>query len=144
MSERDEVDDCQCEQPWHARNDPLPLQGSNLPIWLGVQGEAVGLRIAAELADGWNFSGVGTLADFRRKRDTLRRFAETAGRDASTVEVSAQIKVDPDDRDSLERCLAFARAGCEHLILYVDPRVGPAGLNRLADRVVAPLRDVRV
>lgn len=128
----------------HARNDPPPVQGSQLPIWLGVQGEAVGLRIAAELADGWNFSGVGSLADFRRKRDTLRRFVEAAGRDASSVEVSAQIKVDPDDhRDSLERCIAFAREGCEHLVLYVDPRVGPAGLRRLADRVVAPLDGLR-
>lgn len=127
----------------HARNDPAPVQGARMPIWLGVQGEAVGLRVAAELADGWNFSGVGTLDDFSRKRATLLRYAESAGRDPGEIEISAQLKVDPSDvREALGRCTGFLRAGCSHVVLYVDPRTGPAGLERLVAGVVRPLRDV--
>lgn len=33
-------------------------------------------------------------------------------------------------------------AGCQHIVLYVDPRVGPCGLERLAAGVVAPLREL--
>jgi alkanesulfonate monooxygenase SsuD/methylene tetrahydromethanopterin reductase-like flavin-dependent oxidoreductase (luciferase family) len=126
----------------HARNDPRPVQGAAMPIWLGVQGERVGLRIAAELADGWNFSGVGTLDDFSRKRQALVRHAEELGRDPSTIEVSAQVRVDPaDPQEALAACAAFVEAGASHVILYVDPRTGPAGIERLAHAVVGPLRN---
>lgn len=126
----------------HARNDPLPVQGSGLPIWLGVQGERVGLRLAAELADGWNFSGIGGLADFRRKRAIVLDAMESFGRDRGAMEVSAQLKADPGDgAAALGLCSSFVEAGCQHVILYVDPRVGPAGVDALAHSVVKPLRD---
>jgi alkanesulfonate monooxygenase SsuD/methylene tetrahydromethanopterin reductase-like flavin-dependent oxidoreductase (luciferase family) len=125
----------------HARNDPLPVQGSSLPIWLGVQGERVGLRLAAELADGWNFSGIGGLEAFRRKRAILLEGVEACGRDRGAVEISAQLKVDPrDGAAALELCSSFVEAGCQHVVLYVDPRVGPAGVDALASSVVEPLR----
>jgi alkanesulfonate monooxygenase SsuD/methylene tetrahydromethanopterin reductase-like flavin-dependent oxidoreductase (luciferase family) len=125
----------------HARNDPPPMQGAAMPIWLGVQGERVGLRIAAELADGWNFSGVGELEDFRRKRSVLVRYAEAAGRDPASIEVSAQVRVDPADPEgALASCSAYVEAGSTHVILYLDPRSGAPGLERLADAVVASLR----
>jgi len=112
-----------------------------LPIWLGVQGERVGLRMAAEMADGWNFSGVGDLEDFRRKRGVLMQFAESAGRDPAEIEISAQLRMDPAAPDAaLATCTAFVEAGCEHVILYLDPRAGPDGLARLAADVVQPLR----
>ena len=125
----------------HARNDPLPVQGSALPILMGVQGERVGLRIAAELADGWNFSGVGDLADFSRKRGVLLDAADEFGRDRSAIEVSAQLKVDPSNAPAaLDLCSAFIDAGCQHVILYLDPRAGPAGVDAVARSVVEPLR----
>lgn len=125
----------------HARNDPRPIQGAALPIWLGVQGERVGLRMAAELADGWNFSGVGELEDFRRKRSALIRYAEDVGRDSAAIEVSAQLRVDPADPErALASCSGYVEAGCTHVVLYFDPRSGSTGLERLAEAVVAPLR----
>lgn len=125
----------------HARNDPLPVQGSALPVWLGVQGERVGLRLAAELADGWNFSGVGDLEDFRRKRGILLDAAAGFGRAPGAIEVSAQLRVDPSDAEAgLERCAAYVKAGCQHVILYLDPRTGPAGVDALVSSVVEPLR----
>jgi alkanesulfonate monooxygenase SsuD/methylene tetrahydromethanopterin reductase-like flavin-dependent oxidoreductase (luciferase family) len=127
----------------HARNDPPPIQGARLPIWLGVQGERVGLKIAAEVADGWNFSGVGTVADFARKRELLRRFAEVTDRDPAEIEVSAQLRVDPaDPSEAVARCRAFVAAGCDHIVLYVDPAAGPKMITELARNVVAPLRDL--
>lgn len=128
----------------HARNDPLPVQGSAMPIWLGVQGERVGLPMAGELADGWNFSGVGSLDDFRRRRSIVLEAAERSGRPAGAIEISAQLKVDPvEPREGLDRCAAFIESGCDHVILYLDPRAGPAGVDLLADEVVAPLRALR-
>jgi len=125
----------------HARNDPAPVQGTALPLWLGVQGERVGLRIAAELADGWNFSGVGTLDDFRRKRSALMRHAEDLGRNPAEIEVSAQVRVDPmTPADAVTTCIDHIEAGCQHVILYVDPRSGPSGIERLAELVAQPLR----
>lgn len=125
----------------HARNDPLPVQGSGLPIWMGVQGERVGLRIAAELADGWNFSGVGDVAAFRRKRGILLDAAEGFGRDPDAIEVSAQLKVDPSDAPAaLDLCAGYIEAGCQHVILYLDPRSGPPGVDAMARSVVEPLR----
>ena len=125
-----------------ARNDPPPVQGERMPIWLGVQGEKVGLRLAAEMADGWNYSGVGSLADFSRKRDVLMGYAEAAGRDAASIVVSAQLRVDPTDpAPGLRLCSDYIQAGCEHVVLYVDARIGPTGMARLAASIVRPLRD---
>ncbi|MEW5990696.1 MAG: LLM class flavin-dependent oxidoreductase [Chloroflexota bacterium] len=125
----------------HARNDPLPVQGSALPIWLGVQGERVGLRLAAELADGWNFSGIGGLEAFRQKRAILLEGVEAFSRDRDAVEISAQVKVDPrEGAAALDLCSSFVDAGCQHVVLYLDPRVGPAGVDALAESVVEPLR----
>src|SRR6188472_3244710 len=105
----------------HARNDPLPLQGDGMPIWLGVQGEQVGLRMAAELADGWNFSGGDGIDVFAHKLDVLKRHADAVGRDMAEIEVSAQMRV---DRAALgearTQALAYANAGVQHLILYLD------------------------
>jgi alkanesulfonate monooxygenase SsuD/methylene tetrahydromethanopterin reductase-like flavin-dependent oxidoreductase (luciferase family) len=125
----------------HARNDPLPIQGNALPIWLGVQGERVGLRLAAELADGWNFSGVGDVEDFRRKRAILLEAADGFGREPGSIEISAQLRVDPSDAAAaLDRCASFVEAGCQHVILYLDPRTGPASVEALLRFVVEPLR----
>jgi alkanesulfonate monooxygenase SsuD/methylene tetrahydromethanopterin reductase-like flavin-dependent oxidoreductase (luciferase family) len=127
----------------HARNDPPPLTLGGPPIWLGTQGERVGMRLVATYADGWNFDG-GTVAEFAHKLEALDRACEAAGRDRATVEVSVQCRVgsNPDDRRAaLEYGREVARRGCDHLVLYLDPRAGPEGLRLLADEVAFPLRD---
>jgi len=126
----------------HARNDPPPMQGARMPIWLGVQGERVGLRMVAELADGWNFSGADGFDEFSRKLDVLRQHVDTVGRDMAEIEISAQMRVDraqlPDAR---RRAEAFVAAGVHHLILYLDGRQGPEMVDLAASEIVAPLRD---
>ncbi len=126
----------------HARNDPLPLQGERMPIWLGVQGEQVGLKMVAELADGWNFSGGDGIDVFAHKLDVLKRHADAVGRDMAEIEVSAQMRV---DRAALgearEQAQAYANAGVQHLILYLDGRQGPELVDLAASEIVAPVRD---
>ncbi len=126
----------------HARNDPPPLTPGGPPIWLGTQGERVGMRLVATYADGWNFSG-GSVAEFARKLKALDRACEAAGRDRASVEVSVQRRVgsSPEDRRAaLDYGREVARQGCDHLVLYLDPRSGPEGLRLLADEVARPLR----
>ena len=126
----------------HARNDPLPIQGERMPIWLGVQGEQVGLRIVAELADGWNYNGIYVGDAFVHKLDVLRRHADAVGRDMAGIEISAQIRVDRDDlADARERAESLVAAGVQHLILYLDAREGPGMVDVTAREIVAPLRD---
>ncbi len=126
----------------HARNDPLPLRGEQMPIWLGVQGERVGLRMVAELADGWNFSGAFPFEAFAPRLDVLRRHADDVGRDMAEIEVSAQMHVDPARLDDArDRAFQFVGAGVQHLILYLDGRQGPTMVDQAVDQIVAPLRD---
>jgi alkanesulfonate monooxygenase SsuD/methylene tetrahydromethanopterin reductase-like flavin-dependent oxidoreductase (luciferase family) len=126
----------------HARNDPLPLQGDRMPIWLGVQGEQVGLRLVAELADGWNYNAIFVSDEFTRKLDVLRRHADAVGRDMAQIEISAQMRVDRADLPAV-RTLAthLVAAGVDHLVLYLDAREGPGMVDLAADEIVAPLRD---
>jgi len=126
----------------HARNDPLPLQGERLPIWLGVQGLHVGMRLVAELADGWNFSGAFAQDELSTRVDAIKRNCEAIGRDPSEIEISAQLRVDVDDLASaLASCRRFVREGVRHMILYLDGRQGVDAVDRVVSEVVMALRD---
>jgi alkanesulfonate monooxygenase SsuD/methylene tetrahydromethanopterin reductase-like flavin-dependent oxidoreductase (luciferase family) len=126
----------------HARNDPLPLQGERMPIWLGVQGERVGLRMVAELADGWNFSGADAYESFGTKLDALRRHCDAVGRDIGQIEISVQLPVDVHRlAKARDESLMFAEAGAQHLILYLDGRQGPAAVDGVIREVIPALRD---
>lgn len=127
----------------HARADPAPYTPGGPPLWLGVQGEKVGMRLVAQYADGWNYSS-GPIADYVRKRDALLRHCDALERDPAEITVSTQIRI-PDVRrwrESLAEAREFAAVGCDHVILYMDARDGAAGLEVLAREVAAPLREL--
>jgi alkanesulfonate monooxygenase SsuD/methylene tetrahydromethanopterin reductase-like flavin-dependent oxidoreductase (luciferase family) len=120
--------------------DPAPLTNGGPPIWLGTQGMRRGLRIVAELADGWNHTGEPST--FTEKRDALLRHCQDVGRDPAEIEISAQGFLRDDDYDGLlEIASGFARQGADHVILLMPARDGPDGLRRLAKRVAEPLRE---
>jgi alkanesulfonate monooxygenase SsuD/methylene tetrahydromethanopterin reductase-like flavin-dependent oxidoreductase (luciferase family) len=120
--------------------EPPPLSPGGPPIWLGAQGLKRGLRIAAELADGWNHTG--GLADFGEKREALLRHCEAVGRDPSNIEISAQVHLRGDDYDALvEQASGYARGGAHHLVLVMPASQGPDGLRSLAEHAAEPLRD---
>ncbi|MFQ5477894.1 MAG: LLM class F420-dependent oxidoreductase [Candidatus Binatia bacterium] len=124
----------------NAINEPKPLQKPHPPIWIGTQGEKVGLRMVAELADGWNHNR-GT-EEFERKLAALRAHCENVGRDPSTVRVSAErtCAVFSDDAERLayierywpgappervskfldEQCVGTAEQVAEQLRFFVD------------------------
>jgi F420-dependent oxidoreductase-like protein len=69
-----------------AVNEPKPVQRPNPPIWIGTQGEKVGLRMVAELADGWNHNRGADAFD--AKRAALHGHCRRIGRDPSSVRIS--------------------------------------------------------
>jgi alkanesulfonate monooxygenase SsuD/methylene tetrahydromethanopterin reductase-like flavin-dependent oxidoreductase (luciferase family) len=120
--------------------DPAPLTKGGPPIWLGTQGKRRGLRIVAELADGWNHTGEPET--FTGKRDALLRHCQDVGRDPAEIEVSAQGFLRDDDYDGLlDIASGFARQGADHVVLIMPASEGPDGLRRLAQRVAEPLRE---
>jgi alkanesulfonate monooxygenase SsuD/methylene tetrahydromethanopterin reductase-like flavin-dependent oxidoreductase (luciferase family) len=113
-----------------------------MPIWLGVQGERVGLRIAAELADGWNFNGASDVTAFGPKLDALRRHCDAAGRDVAEIEVSTQLWIKLDRLgQARDDALALIAAGVRHVVLYMDSRQGPEVVDGLLAEVVPAIRD---
>lgn len=120
--------------------DPPPLTPGGPPIWLGTQGMRRGLRIVAELADGWNQTG--DPSTFVAKRDALLRHCEAVGRNPGEIEISAQAFLrDGDYRALVETASGFAQEGAKHVVLIMPAEEGPAGLQRLAERAAIPLRE---
>ncbi len=92
-----------------ARHEPRPLQ-RRLPIWLGVSGPR-GLRIAAELADGWNTAFVPPEA-YASKVNQLRRNCEELGRPVDEIKTSVNLMLllgtDPSSLPEPRRAHALA------------------------------------
>jgi alkanesulfonate monooxygenase SsuD/methylene tetrahydromethanopterin reductase-like flavin-dependent oxidoreductase (luciferase family) len=72
----------------NAVNEPKPIQKPHPPLWIGSQGEKVGLRMVAEIADGWNHNR-GAEA-YAAKLKILHEHCERAGRDPKTMRVSVE------------------------------------------------------
>ncbi len=72
-----------------ARCEPRPVQAA-LPIWIGGAGEKRTLKIAAELADGWNVPFLDP-ATFARKRDVLHRHCDDFGRDPAELRCAVNL-----------------------------------------------------
>lgn len=83
-----------------AANDPRPIQAA-LPLWVGGGGEQRTLRIAAELADGWNVPFVSP-SQFAHKREVLHRWCAELGRDPADVRCSVNVGCAPTE-ESLAR-----------------------------------------
>ncbi|MCA1726958.1 MAG: LLM class flavin-dependent oxidoreductase [Actinobacteria bacterium] len=80
---------------------PPPAQEGGPPVWIGAQADPV-LRIAAEVADGWNGWGIDA-ARFAKKVSTLRAACEETGRDVEPT--WAGIVLVGEDRPEAERLL---------------------------------------
>ena len=72
-----------------ARCEPGPVQ-EHLPVWIGGAGEQRTLRIAAELADGWNVPFIDP-PTFAHKRDVLHRHCEAIGRDPDEIRCAVNV-----------------------------------------------------
>lgn len=75
--------------------DPGPVQ-EKLPIWVGGGGERRTLRIAAELADGWNVPFIAA-DEFAHKREVLHTHCDDLGRDPAEIRCSVNVGYAPDE-----------------------------------------------
>ena len=78
-----------------ARCEPAPVQ-EHLPVWIGGAGEKRTLRIAAELADGWNVPFIDP-PTFAHKRAVLHRHCEAVGRDPAEIRCAVNVGLAWDD-----------------------------------------------
>ena len=84
---------------WQFQNvamEPKPLQKPHPPLWFGAR-EAVALRRAARLGDGWMGAGSSSSADFVAQSELLRRFLDEAKRDANEFPISKRVYIAVDD-----------------------------------------------
>jgi alkanesulfonate monooxygenase SsuD/methylene tetrahydromethanopterin reductase-like flavin-dependent oxidoreductase (luciferase family) len=121
--------------------DPPPRTAGGPPIWLGTQGIKRGLRIVAELADGWNHTGA--FETFGAKRDALLAHCEAIGRDPAEIEISAQVRAGEGLAAALADGLRYVDAGVQHVVIIMPAADGPDGLRRVVHEVVEPLREQR-
>jgi alkanesulfonate monooxygenase SsuD/methylene tetrahydromethanopterin reductase-like flavin-dependent oxidoreductase (luciferase family) len=102
-------------------NEPKPLQKPHPPIWIGTQGEKVGLRMVAEVADGWNHNR-GPEA-FEQKLEILHRHCAAVGRDPKTVRISVE-----------RTCAIFANDGERQAFIAQHwPGARPERINAFLD-----------
>ena len=85
--------------------EPKPAQKPHPPLWFGAR-EAVALRRAARLGDGWMGAGSSSSADFIEQAELLRRFLDEAKRDLGKFSISKRVYLAiDDDRARAERRL---------------------------------------
>ena len=132
-----------------ATNEPPALPGGP-KLWLGA-GKRRGIALAAALADGWVMPAVDILTgrstdldDFARGRDAILDELEVISRDPTAFGFGAQI---PTGESPGDRAAALAAArdsvqrGATHVILNMRPRLGPGGVDAVAEEIALPLRD---
>jgi F420-dependent oxidoreductase-like protein len=119
-----------------AVNEPKPLQRPHPPLWIGTQGEKVGLRMVAELADGWNHNR--GREEFERKLPILRRHCERIGRDPKTVRISfeatcAIFENAAEKKAYIERY--WPRADVDKIGAWLESGAISGGLERVAQQL---------
>jgi len=77
--------------------DPKPPQGARLPIWIGGLTDAA-LRRTGRLGDGWMGSATGSDDNVVAAMNSIRRYAEEAGRDPDAI--GMQLMLAPPPRDA--------------------------------------------
>jgi probable F420-dependent oxidoreductase len=93
---------------WRFENvamEPKPAQKPHPPLWFGAR-DAVALRRAARLGNGWMGAGSSSSADFVLQAEQLRHFLEEAKRDPDEFTISKRVYIAiDDDRARAERRL---------------------------------------
>jgi probable F420-dependent oxidoreductase len=79
---------------------PRPVQTPRPPVWVGGKGNLL-LRTAARVADGWNFSWIGSFETYAGRAQAADRACEAAGRDPATLtrSVGAYVLAGRDEAD---------------------------------------------
>lgn len=83
---------------------PKPVQQPHPPIWIGGKGDKL-LGVVARVADGWNFSWLGSFDLYRERLEVFRARCDDAGRNDSDIlrSVGVYLLAGEDDRDAERR-----------------------------------------
>jgi len=83
---------------------PRPRQTPRPPIWIGGKGDFL-LKTAARVADGWNFSWLGSTDTYRERSAAAAAACEAVGRDPKTLRrtVGVYVLAGRDDADVKRR-----------------------------------------
>jgi alkanesulfonate monooxygenase SsuD/methylene tetrahydromethanopterin reductase-like flavin-dependent oxidoreductase (luciferase family) len=85
--------------------EPKPVQKPHPPLWFGAR-DAMALRRAARLGDGWMGAGSSSSADFIKQAEVLRRYLDEERRDPDKFVISKRVYLAIDnDRTRAERRL---------------------------------------
>jgi probable F420-dependent oxidoreductase len=142
-------------EPFHGRFvefedfnfEPLPVQGANVPIWLGGRDERA-LRRTGRLADAYHASATAPAA-YEKRIPVIRQAAEEAGRPMPRLSGRARVELDAaaesfytmhgSAAEVAAEIHAFAALGVDHMAVAFPPR-DAAGLRvavqRFMDEVV--------
>lgn len=120
-----------------ARCEPKPVQKPYPPFVIGGSGEQLTLKIVAQYADIWNYTG-GSVEEFRHKVAVLKQHCEDVGRDFNDIQLSFQFRVDAGDYSaSVPVIESFLEAGATHIVLYLPPPHGTGLAQRAHDEIIS-------
>jgi len=83
---------------------PGPVQDPRPPLWLGGKGDYL-LKTAARVADGWNFSWIGSIDSYEDRKRAADAACEAVEREPSSLRrsVGAYVLAGRDDADLKDR-----------------------------------------
>ncbi|HYJ13464.1 MAG TPA: LLM class F420-dependent oxidoreductase [Thermomicrobiales bacterium] len=120
-----------------ARCEPKPVQKPYPPFVIGGSGEQLTLRIVAQYADIWNYTG-GSSEEFRHKVSVLRQHCEDVGRDFNDIQLSYQHRLAANDyAASVPVIEEFMSARATHFVLALPPPHGAGMAEQVATEVIA-------
>ncbi|MEU4668303.1 LLM class flavin-dependent oxidoreductase [Amycolatopsis sp. NPDC023774] len=127
-----------------ATSAPKPVQPPKPPLWLGSNGERLGLRVVAEHADVWlNASLPGTpVEELTRLSGVLDRHCATIGRDPATVRRAVQFRLSAEDDDTVREARTYLDAGFTDLVLMLPSAGDTVGRAKQAAALLPRLREL--
>jgi alkanesulfonate monooxygenase SsuD/methylene tetrahydromethanopterin reductase-like flavin-dependent oxidoreductase (luciferase family) len=132
--------------------DPLPVQGSNLPIWTGGRSDAAVAR-APTLCDGYHASQTSPV-DLRGRWPVILGRARDAGRPRPALSVRSRVRFDASEgpvyslhgspSHMVDELIAFDEVGVDELVVVFDGRRESSSIEaeiaRFNDDVIEPYR----
>lgn len=94
--------------------EPKPVQ-QPIPLWIGGSGRKRTLRIVAQHADAWNWTG-SDLEDFSDASATLDAHCEAIGRDPGDIVRSVQLRLPDGEAACVEMVADAVRRGATEII----------------------------
>ncbi len=113
---------------------PKPVQQPHPPIWIGAKGPKLALPIVGRLADVWHTWGT----DYGAKWEVVRRSAEEAGRDPTTIVRASSLSIS-EPWDEVRRAFdEHVENGVSYLVVEW-PTEGRERLGRFVETVLPTL-----